>query len=333
MPLLSIIIPVYNSEKYLRDCLDSALAQDISDAEIICVNDGSTDRSLSILEKYRHKNKCISVITKQNRGLAAARNTGYDLSRGEFVTFLDSDDIVKKEMYAVLIGIMQDNGADTALCGYELLSDSSRNSFPRFTANTVLSPIEFLKSNNQLFESNDLCFTWRYVFRRSVLDSNTIRAVDSLRSFQDAPFNLAAVLASRKVISIPESYYRYRNTNADSITRRAFNPYREGCFDISFTERDRLASKYHLDDYMPFTRDMSEYIVKRMIPLLLDNAYANPDETDKVSATRRVLSLPSVRRATETIGFGNIFPTAKEYVSYLFIKLGLYRWVCRIYNK
>ena len=84
---------------------------------------------------------------------------------------------------------------------------------------------------------------------------------------------------------------------------------------------------------MPFTRDMSEYVVKRMIPMLLHNAYANPEETDRLSATKRVLSLPTVRWAMSTIGLDNIYPSRKEYLLYLMMKFRLYSPVLRQYSK
>ena len=94
MVKVSIIIPVYNAEKYLKRCLDSVLSQTLKDIEIICVNDGSTDNSIQILKEYGSK---IKVINQENQGLSVARNTGLKEAKGEFVAFLDSDDYYNKE--------------------------------------------------------------------------------------------------------------------------------------------------------------------------------------------------------------------------------------------
>ena len=92
MVTLSVIVPVYNTEKYLRECLDSVINQTLKDIEIICINDGSTDRSLDILKEYALKDNRIKIIDKKNEGVAAARNDGIRIANGEFVCFMDSDD-------------------------------------------------------------------------------------------------------------------------------------------------------------------------------------------------------------------------------------------------
>ena len=91
-PLISVIVPVYNVEKYLYTCLDSILNQTYSNIEIICVNDGSTDKSRKILEEYRKKDSRIRIVDKENGGLSSARNAGMRVAKGEFYSFIDSDD-------------------------------------------------------------------------------------------------------------------------------------------------------------------------------------------------------------------------------------------------
>ncbi len=102
---VSIIIPVYNVEKYLEECLDSAVNQTLKDIEIICVNDGSTDNSLDILKKYERKYKNITIINQENKGLSGARNSGLKIAKGKYVYFFDSDDIIDinlcKECYEI----------------------------------------------------------------------------------------------------------------------------------------------------------------------------------------------------------------------------------------
>lgn len=97
-PLVSIVIPVYNVELYLRECLDSVISQTYHNLEIICVNDGSPDNSLSILEEYAAKDSRIRIISQENAGISVARNTGMDVATGEYIYFLDSDDYIALEM-------------------------------------------------------------------------------------------------------------------------------------------------------------------------------------------------------------------------------------------
>ena len=104
----SIIIPVYNVEKYLRDCLDSVLGQSFSDWEAICVNDGSTDHSASILEEYASRDIRITVISQPNGGLSAARNTGMNAAKGDYVIFLDSDDWLEADALKTYSALTED---------------------------------------------------------------------------------------------------------------------------------------------------------------------------------------------------------------------------------
>ena len=96
-PIVSILIPVYNVENYLEKCLDSVISQTMNNIEIICVNDGSTDHSGEILEKYQKKDKRIIVVNKENGGLPSARNAGLEIARGKYIGFVDSDDYINSD--------------------------------------------------------------------------------------------------------------------------------------------------------------------------------------------------------------------------------------------
>ena len=102
MPIISVIIPVYNSEKYLRKCLDSVINQTLKDLEIICVNDGSTDQSLEILNEYINVDNRITVINQDNLGAGAARNKGLEVAKGEYIHFLDADDWLEPNAYELV---------------------------------------------------------------------------------------------------------------------------------------------------------------------------------------------------------------------------------------
>lgn len=112
---LTVIIPCYNVEKYLRQCLDSVINQTLKEIEIICVNDGSTDRTQKILEEYSKKDDRILVINKPNGGLSSARNAGMEKMQGEYIAFLDSDDWVDLEFYEKLYNAAKTNNADCAI--------------------------------------------------------------------------------------------------------------------------------------------------------------------------------------------------------------------------
>ena len=103
MPKISVIVPVYNVEKYLARCLDSIINQTLADIEIICINDGSTDNSLEILNDYAKKDSRIKIIDQTNAGLSCARNAGMQIAQGEYIGFVDSDDWIDLDFYEKLV--------------------------------------------------------------------------------------------------------------------------------------------------------------------------------------------------------------------------------------
>ncbi len=118
MPKISIIVPVYNVENYLKKCLDSIVNQTFKDIEIILINDGSTDNSLNICKEYAKKDHRIRLINKPNGGLSSARNVGIDLSTGEYLGFVDSDDWIALNMYEKLYNLCKIFNADISQCKY-----------------------------------------------------------------------------------------------------------------------------------------------------------------------------------------------------------------------
>ena len=115
--LISIIVPVYNTEKYIECCLDSIMKQDYPNFEVILVNDGSTDESGIIIQKYKEKYKNISYIKQENKGVGAARNAGIKVAKGDYISFVDSDDLIMEDYCSHLLSIIGD--ADIVVAGRE----------------------------------------------------------------------------------------------------------------------------------------------------------------------------------------------------------------------
>lgn len=123
MPLLSIIVPVYNVERFVKACIDSILNQTLTDFELILVDDGSTDSSPSICDEYAKKDSRIKVIHKANGGVSSARNMGLDVAQSEYVALLDSDDYVAPEMYETMVNHMLEGKYDLVVCGYDYVDE------------------------------------------------------------------------------------------------------------------------------------------------------------------------------------------------------------------
>lgn len=168
-PRLSIIVPVYRVEKYLTRCLDSILAQDYSDFELILINDGSPDRCGEIIDKYCSFDSRIIAIHQKNQGVSAARNMGIQKAKGEYIGFVDPDDYISKNMYKTLIQTIEETGSDIACCNWSNVLDKGSiqpNQISEVSA--LMLHEEFI---NHLF---DIPFTilgvvWNKLFKRSLI--------------------------------------------------------------------------------------------------------------------------------------------------------------------
>jgi glycosyltransferase involved in cell wall biosynthesis len=220
-PLVSIIIPVYNVEKYLRECLDSVINQTMSSIEIICVDDGSTDSSADILKEYSTRDNRITIITKENGGLSSARNAGMEVARGEYLTFLDSDDYLEKDAIQQLYNKATSKQLDVLLfCGKSFCENGFSNNVagnysacPSLLTKTV-SGINFFISS---FKCNNHVGTAPLkLFRTAFLKENNIRFIEGILH-EDEPFYYETILAAKHVAKTPEQFYM-RRYHADSIT-------------------------------------------------------------------------------------------------------------------
>ncbi len=126
-PLISVIVPVYNVERYLHRCLDSIISQTYRNLEIILVDDGSTDKSPKICDEYCAKDGRIKVIHKENSGAASARNAGLDIAKGDYIAFVDGDDFIDVSMYQQLCDSIQSNGTDMSVCAIKVIDDKDRD--------------------------------------------------------------------------------------------------------------------------------------------------------------------------------------------------------------
>ena len=122
---ISVIIPVYNTELYLRRCLESVINQTYTNLQIIIIDDGSTDNSLKICTEYAQNDNRLIVYSQNNSGVSAARNKGLDMATGDYIAFVDSDDFIENDMFAKLLNTMVNNEADIIVCGIKFYSETS----------------------------------------------------------------------------------------------------------------------------------------------------------------------------------------------------------------
>ena len=210
MPKISVIIPVYNVEKYLAECLTSVVNQTFKDIEIICVNDGSTDNSPMILEEFAQKDSRIKIINQENQGLAAARNTGIEVATGEYITFVDSDDYVSTDLYADMQKYLP----------AELICFNAKI-FPMSEKYRALQNYIQCKFDGELPVEEKLILktnvhVWNKVFKTSVIKENNIRFPKGLY-FEDFPFVCEYMLSINSVKFVSEKEYYFYRQQPNSI--------------------------------------------------------------------------------------------------------------------
>ncbi len=212
MSKVSVIIPVYNTEDYLRKCLDSVCNQTLSDIEIICINDCSTDSSLEILKEYSSKDNRIKLINfDENKGAAVARNTGIDIAQGEYIGFVDSDDFIDLDFYEKLYNKAVETDAD-AVKGKLFLYDLK-------TGKKYLE--DWIDINDKITRHKAyFYFTFTTaIYKRNIIIDNNVHFLDNLKHFEDPYFTIKANLYYKKLILVNDAHYYYTN-NPSSTSRK-----------------------------------------------------------------------------------------------------------------
>lgn len=229
-PLVSVIVPVYNVEKYMRQCVDSLVKQTLSDMEIILVDDGSTDGSPAICDMYAEKFSNIKVIHKENGGLGYARNTGMEVARGTYIGFLDSDDYVSGYMYETLLDLIIKNEADCAYCDFTRFwgdkveaIDTHKKEIKVYAGAEVLNPYLLDRVGCKPSEKEDCTYGASVcvgLFKKSILDDNKIHFVSERKIIsEDMIFDLEFLPYCKKIVHTNEVLHFYR-FNPNSLTTR-----------------------------------------------------------------------------------------------------------------
>ena len=213
-PKVSVIIPVYNVEPYLRRCVDSVLAQTFTDIEVILVDDGSTDLSGTICDDFKEKDERVTVKHISNSGVSVARNIGLNNAAGEYVAFIDSDDTIAPEMIEQMLCALQKENADLCICGFQRVSENyvpaGNKSSVSFQVLTGMQALEKLYTNDYLY----FTIACNKLFKRSLF--NALRFPEG-KLFEDGYVAFRYYFASRTVVCLPDCYYFYL-TRSNSIT-------------------------------------------------------------------------------------------------------------------
>ena len=306
--MISVIVPVYNVETYLEECLDSIQNQTYTDFEVLLVNDGSTDGSQAICERYCKENRRFHLLNQENQGLSAARNTGVAASRGEFIVFVDSDDMILANYLETLMHYMRED--------VDIVESQFTVSNEEFLAKSFKEPSILFEGNSQeavkIFPKHVLNVNAvTKLYRRSIVEA--VPYIDGV-IFEDVYCGIGMLKYIRKIIKIDYKGYYYRQRQA-SIMHRTFTPKNLDIFTVSdkliemYSDREELLP--YIGSYLVHVTTMhyQDYIRK-------GNPYAkvyNQKLAEYVTLTKKN---PELARSSRLIKLYNICP--KYYNSIVF---------------
>ncbi len=225
MPKISVIIPIYNVEGYLPECLNSVVSQTLEDIEIICVNDGSTDNSLNILKEYASSDSRFVLLNQDNSGQGIARNKALEIVKGEYTAFVDPDDWLEVDAFENLYNFAEDNNADVVQFDYKTF-DNELKTFKEINFAEILK-----KKYKKIFRDlkffnwkdfKDACLqdldlhAWSRVYKTDFIKRNKLKFAP-LRRAEDHLFVLGAILSADKIFYYPAFFYNYRIRNNSTV--------------------------------------------------------------------------------------------------------------------
>ena len=306
---VSVIIPVYNVENYLRQCLDSVVNQTLREIEIICVNDSSTDGSLAILEEYAQKDDRIQVITQPNAGAGAARNRGMDLAKGEYLSFLDSDDFFEPAMLEKAYNLAEQNRADFVVYKSDQYHTEENKFVPvSWAVREQEIPPYPVFNYRQLTDNVFKVFVgwaWDKLFSREFVKKHQLRYQEQ-RTSNDMLFVFSAIVLAQRISLLPEVLLHQRRDSKDSLSKTRENSW--WCFhDALLALRERLQKE---GLYPELEKDFINYALH--FTLWNYNTLAEP--------TKHTLKEKLAAEWLEELGIagkpGEYFYNQKEYEQY-----------------
>ena len=240
--MISIIVPVYCVEKFLRQCLNSILNQTYTDIEIILIDDGSPDSSGNICDEYALKDSRVKVFHTENRGVAEARNYGIKKAKGEYIGLVDSDDWIEPEMYATMLQAIEDNNADMSICGYVIESEASqKEDIPEpgvYTKSEVLERLLAEKINKMI---------WNKLYKKEIFNKVSF---PSGKNYEDILTSFRITEETSRVAVVPYVGYHYRMWQ-ESITK-------------TYTAKNLIDyAEAHMSIYLYFEKNEQELFVKK----------------------------------------------------------------------
>lgn len=241
----SVIIPIYNAEKTLARCLDSILRQPFSDYELLLINDGSGDGSGEISAAYARRYPQIRYFPKENGGVSSARNLGLEQAKGEYILFVDSDDYVSQDYFALLSHTLESNAVDLLMFGYRNFGGVSTEwDAGEFYENAEVGVAEQISSAARKYLFSSL---WSKAFKRQIIEQHNIRFANDLAIGEDQAFIFTYAMHIRSIVSIEDHLYNVDVSDGNSLSRKTRSYLTEQLMEVN----RRMYAAYRVTEHSP----------------------------------------------------------------------------------
>lgn len=288
--LVSVIIPIYNAEKYLKQCLESIINQTYKNIEIILVDDGSNDDSYFIADAYAKKDVRIKVFHKTNSGVSSARNCGLEETNGDLALFVDADDWLELDAVEVLVGVLEDTDADIVWCDYilEVAQENKLEIIGDCKINHVEGKMELIKYmigypkiRENVWMGTSL---WNKLFKMKIIKDNRITFQENVSVAEDMYFNFQYLLWCKCGSSISRKLYHYRQNEGSimDIYRRKFDPFileLPRCWERAYRELKMIGNTISLDyeELLDFFASRTTYCFHSVLWRMVIANYRDPE--------------------------------------------------------
>ncbi len=275
---VSVVIPFYNGIEYLEACVRSVQAQTLREIEILLVDDGSVDGSGDLADRLAMEDDRVRVIRQENAGPSAARNNGVAASRGDYIGFVDADDLIEPQMYEKLYDAAVSLSCEVVTCTYNSFRETGLIAItrPLFPMYTRLSPADVRKEMPRLVRDGSLQFTWRRLYAASLLRGQQILYDPRMRIGEDAVFNMECFLRADGVAAIPDCLYHYRYVPTSIVRSRSYSPHMTPSMLLQYDAKKRLVQTYLADEEPQMLAALADYTYRHISRLLFVNLFRKP---------------------------------------------------------
>lgn len=328
MEKVSIVVPIYNAEKYIASCLESIVHQIYQNWEVLLINDGSTDRSGEICDQYAQADERIKVFHRKNCGVSATRNYGIEHATGRYIMFIDSDDAIEDNTLSDNVAKMEESGADVLIygCRYHILDENRTIDKPL--------PEDFSGNGNEFFhrwyvpllQMESLNPPWNKLIRREVLEQNSIRFHEAFSICEDMAFTVELLQKCNKISMNKGMYYNYNIKSTGSLVFKFHHNYFE-------------ALSYFFDKSMAYCEGFIENEVQKTS---VKTIYANlaimhikqiciDSGWEKGRCLSQIATICGNEKLLESLDVAHL--STKKRIVRLFIKCKLYRAIYLLYRR